>query len=154
VTGEGAGSPRNRYRWEKQEADLATKAEVPEGVLPADPPNLGAMRTMMAADRTLMAWIRTSLSMLSFGYTIYKVLQELQEAGKILPHDTTPRTAGVFLSAAGTVALVMGVVEYSGTLHLLRKYYAFRLARPALIMATLMALTGVLLSVGILTRVL
>jgi putative membrane protein len=30
------------------------------------------MRTMMAADRTLMAWIRTSLAMFSFGYTIYK----------------------------------------------------------------------------------
>jgi putative membrane protein len=34
-------------------------------------PDLGVIRTLMAGDRTLMAWIRTSLSMLSFGYTIY-----------------------------------------------------------------------------------
>ena len=30
-------------------------------------PDLGVMRTMMAADRTLMAWIRTSLSMFTVG---------------------------------------------------------------------------------------
>ncbi|MEI9889510.1 MAG: DUF202 domain-containing protein [Caulobacteraceae bacterium] len=36
-------------------------------ILPAD---LGELRTIMAADRTLMAWIRTALSMLSFGFTI------------------------------------------------------------------------------------
>ena len=36
---------------------------------------LATLRTMLAADRTLMAWIRTSLSLESFGFTIYKVLQ-------------------------------------------------------------------------------
>ena len=32
--------------------------------------DLGAMRTVMAADRSLMARIRASLSMLSFGFSI------------------------------------------------------------------------------------
>lgn len=41
---------------------------------PRLPSDMGEMRTIMAADRTLMAWLRTSLSMLSFGFTIYKVL--------------------------------------------------------------------------------
>ena len=36
----------------------------------------------MAADRTLMAWIRTTLSMISFGFTIYKFLQAMFESGK------------------------------------------------------------------------
>jgi uncharacterized membrane protein YidH (DUF202 family) len=35
-------------------------------------PDLGVLRTMMAADQTLMAWIRTSLSMFTFGYSLYK----------------------------------------------------------------------------------
>ena len=32
-------------------------------------------RIRMAAERTLMAWIRTSLSMISFGSTIFKFLE-------------------------------------------------------------------------------
>jgi len=117
-------------------------------------PDLGAMRTLMAADRTLMAWLRTSLALLSFGYTIYKVLQEIQEAEKLLPRDTAPRNIGVFLAMTGTVALVMGTVEYCWTLRLLRRNYPFGLARPALIMALLMSAAGVLLSFGIVARLL
>ena len=32
--------------------------------------NLSIDRTRMAAERTLMAWLRTALSMISFGFTI------------------------------------------------------------------------------------
>ena len=35
---------------------------------------LATERTRMAADRTLMGWIRTALSMIGFGFTIYKFL--------------------------------------------------------------------------------
>ena len=127
--------------------------EVLEDGLPTNTPNLGAMRTMMAADRTLMAWIRTSLAMLSFGYTIYKILQELQDAGKLMPEDSTPRNAGVVLSVAGTAALIMGIVEYRGTLILLQQYFPARRVRPALIMAILMSMAGVLLTFGILAKI-
>ena len=127
--------------------------EVLEDGLPTNTPNLGAMRTMMAADRTLMAWIRTSLAMLSFGYTIFKILQELQDAGKLLPEDSTPRNAGVVLSVAGTAALIMGIVEYRGTLMLLRQYITSRRVRPALIMAIIMSMAGVLLTFGILAKI-
>src|SRR5712692_9942263 len=42
---------------------------------------LARERTREAADRTLMAWIRTSLSLIGFGFTANKVLGVL-EAGK------------------------------------------------------------------------
>jgi putative membrane protein len=116
-------------------------------------PGLGAMRTMMAADRTLMAWIRTSLSMYSFGYTIYKVLQEVNEVGDVVLQDTAPRRAGMLLSVAGTAALIMGIIEYSATLRLLRRSYSFPLSRPSLIMALIMAAAGMFLCFGIGTRV-
>jgi putative membrane protein len=117
-------------------------------------PDLGAVRTMMAADRTLMAWIRTSLSMLSFGYTIYKVLQEVQDATNIPIHGMTPRNAGLFLTVAGTLALILGVAEYYGNLQMLRRSHLFRRLRPTLIMSVLMAIAGMLLSFGIIIRVL
>ena len=40
---------------------------------------LALERTRMAADRTLMGWIRTALSMISFGFTIFKFLEYIQE---------------------------------------------------------------------------
>ncbi len=64
--------------------------------------DLAAMRTMMAADRTLMAWVRTALSLQSFGFTIYKVLQALQEERGTLRRDQTPANVGLFLTAMGT----------------------------------------------------
>ena len=36
---------------------------------------LAMERTRMAADRTLMGWIRTALSMIGFGFTIFKFLE-------------------------------------------------------------------------------
>ena len=40
--------------------------------------DLALGRNYMAAERTLMAWIRTSLSMISFGFTIGKLGQVLK----------------------------------------------------------------------------
>jgi putative membrane protein len=112
------------------------------------------MRTVMAADRTLMAWIRTSMGLLTFGYTIYKILQEVQNVGKVDIHDNAPRNTGVFLTLAGTVALIMGIAEYCGTIRLLRRSYPLRVVRPSLIMSLVMASVGVLLFFGIIVRVL
>ena len=39
---------------------------------------LATERTRMAADRTLMGWIRTALSMIGFGFTIFKFLESIQ----------------------------------------------------------------------------
>lgn len=114
--------------------------------------DLGAMRTLMAADRTLMAWIRTSLSCLSFGFAIYKVLDELQQAGRALPHEDTPRNVGLVLVAAGTAAIGMGLVEYWLTLQQLRRIHTFRLARASMIMAMLMCAAGLMVLFGLLTK--
>ena len=111
-------------------------------------------RTMMAADRTLMAWIRTSLSMLSFGYAIYKVLQEVKDIDNVAIRGTAPRRAGILLTVAGTAALVMGITAYSGTLRMLSNSYSLGLARPSLILSVVMAAADVLLRVGIARKLL
>ena len=116
------------------------------------PLNLSAMNTLMAADRTLMAWIRTSLSFFSFGFAIYKILQELQQGGRSLPHENTPRNVGLVLAAAGVLAIVLGTIEYWQTLHELRRIQHFRVARPALVVALVMCVAGLLLLFGIMLR--
>ena len=117
-------------------------------------PDLGVMRTMMAADRTLMAWIRTSLSMFTFGYSLYKILQEVNEIGNLGLHQAAPRNVGILLTVTGTVALTMGIIEYSATLRMLRRSYRFRLARPTLVMSVVLTLAGGFLCIGIVSRLL
>jgi uncharacterized membrane protein YidH (DUF202 family) len=53
---------------------------------------LARERTRQAADRTLMAWIRTSLSLIGFGFGIAKYRDILLEAGFV---RTPPRNISV-----------------------------------------------------------
>jgi putative membrane protein len=79
--------------------------------------DLACTRTMLAAERTLMAWIRTALSMISFGFTIFKFLLGLNEAGSIrLLRPEAPRNIGLFLAALGTGSLLAGLLQYLQTL--------------------------------------
>ena len=126
-----------------------TKARHPTPLLPSD---LGEMRTIMAADRTLMAWIRTSLSMLSFGFTIYKVMQSLAERD-VIARSESPRDVGLFLAAVGTASMVLGTIGYWTTLRDLRRLEEFRIGRPVLIIALIMSLAGIGLFISILMRV-
>ncbi|WOF45388.1 DUF202 domain-containing protein [Sphingopyxis indica] len=119
--------------------------------IPARPKDLGELRTVMAADRTLMAWIRTALSMFSFGFTIYKVLESMADAGTI-QNSQSPQTVGLVLAAMGVGSILLGTIGYWLTLRDLEQAGKFRLGRPVLLMAAFMSVIGVLLFAGIATR--
>src|SRR5260221_8732699 len=116
------------------EAKSENASSVVEKTATETSPNLPVMNTLMAADRTLMSWTRTSLSLLSFGFTIFKILQALQQEGKLLRTDI-PRDAGLFLTAMGTFAMVMGTLEYWATLKVLHQQRIFGRPRAPLVMA-------------------
>ena len=113
--------------------------------LAEDRTDMAATRTLMAADRTLMAWVRTSLSLSSFGFTVYKLLHGLNQAGVDLRPGQTPRDVGLFLTGLGTV-------QYAQALRDLRRYMDIRVARPVLIMALLMTGLGLFLIFSIVGR--
>ena len=122
------------------------------GSRPLLPADLGAVRTVLAADRTLMAWLRTSLSMLSFGFTIYKFLETAAKAGS-LARPESPQRVGLFLVAMGTAAMVLGVIDYWVTIRMVQRTGAFRLGRAVLFMSLLLAAAGVALFVAIIKRI-
>jgi putative membrane protein len=111
-------------------------------------------RTLMAADRSVMAWVRTALSMISFGFTIYKILEGMQHEGMSLARAEMPRNMGLFLTGLGTVAMVMGTIEYWLRLQGLRKGKHYHVFQPSFVMALIMAVTGLCIFVGIASRLL
>ncbi len=119
--------------------------------IPMRPKDLGELRTVMAADRTLMAWIRTALSMFSFGFTIYKLLNAMAESGQIAKSGI-PRDVGILLASLGITSIVLGTISYWMTMRDLQAAGEFRMGRPVLLMALIMSVVGILMLVGIINK--
>jgi putative membrane protein len=81
-----------------------------------------------------MAWIRTALSMLSFGFTIFKFLDAMAKNNQIERSDS-PQRVGLFLVGLGMAALLLGTMSYWGTLQDIRRTEEFRLGRAVLLMS-------------------
>jgi putative membrane protein len=77
------------------------------------------MRTEMALQRTLMAAVRTAVSLIGFGFTVAQFFQKL--AGKEGHHtwrEETPRNVGLVLIGAGVLSLILFTFQY----HQARRY--------------------------------
>jgi putative membrane protein len=137
---------------------MDTRVTTPEtptaNEMAAERTSLALKRTLMAADRSLMAWTRTALSLISFGFTMYKVLQTIEENTRVLPHLRSPRNVGLFLIAVGTLAIWMGGYDYWQTLNDLNVRGHYRFWRPSSILAILMSLMGFALFIGLIGRLL
>jgi putative membrane protein len=69
-------------------------------------------RTVMALERTLMGWIRTALSLISFGFTIFKFLEALQQRGDTHMRDNAPRNLGFALIVLGMGSLTLAIFQF------------------------------------------
>lgn len=116
--------------------------------------SLSIHRTVMAADRSLMAWVRTGLSMISFGFTIYKVLEGFQESGSVQPDGLSPKNAGLVLIGLGSLSIITGTIEYWNRLGGMGSNQHIKRITPAFIMAMVWSALGIAAFFGIINRVL
>jgi putative membrane protein len=116
--------------------------------------NLLAMdRSRMASERTLMAWLRTSLSMISFGFTIFKFLEALQQqaTNKALRPDS-PRNVGLALIGIGTFALIVACVQHRRYLQALGPDQSRAGLDLPLLVSGLVVFLGLLMFVSVVLR--
>jgi len=107
-------------------------------------------RTRMASERTLQAWVRTALSMIAFGFTLYKFLQ-LMQAQSTVPVVLTnaPRNVGLALVGIGTFAVIVACVQHWKYMKKLRPDKPYRPWDLSSLVAILIALLGIWIFVGI-----
>ena len=104
---------------------------------------LAKQRNRDAAERTLMAWIRTCLSLISFGFGLYKIIAAIDRAAA---SGDVQAQRGVQLVAAGFVltgvlAMVGATIQYRRELRSLHHNdYVYR-DKPQLAAATAVLIT-------------
>jgi putative membrane protein len=108
---------------------------------------LAIQRTVLAADRTMLAGVRTALSFIGFGFTIFNVLRYVHEHSPTkLFRPETPRNVGLFMLFAGTIPLLVMMIQYYRALNRLgRKESVFK--NPNFEMACIIFLLGTILLV-------
>ena len=79
------------------------------------------LRTRLAIERTMMAWQRTGVALIGFGFAIVQYLEHLQQVpgarSAYLPD--APQLLGLALISSGILALVISLWQYRWTVRYL-----------------------------------
>jgi putative membrane protein len=99
-------------------------------------------RTRNSFEQTLMSWIRTATSLITFGFSIYKFFQiEAPTAGQ---HAGLigPRAFALMLVSIGLASLPLAVLEYRQSIRMLEMQYASKRRSLAVLVAGLISTLG------------
>jgi putative membrane protein len=78
---------------------------------------LAKERNRAAYDRTLMAWIRTAISLIGFGFAIaksyeYIQMDEMEKTGRFIDQIHAPLWFGMSFILLGMLCILGGVIQY------------------------------------------
>ncbi len=115
---------------------------------------LAIERTRLAHERTLMAWVRTATSLISFGFTVYKFFQYMQESqGARTTGAIGPREFGGLMIGIGITALILATIGHQRSMRELRADHgALNPYSLSTVVAGLIGLLGVLLLFAVVFR--
>jgi len=104
---------------------------------------LAVTRTRFAAERTLMSWIRTAFSMITFGFVLMKFFQFLRLQSTANAESTGATHLGIFLILLGILSLLPAMIEHRKALNELSKYDGKSRWSSAFVIGILVAVIGV-----------
>ena len=79
------------------------------------------LRTRLAVERTMMAWVRTAIALIGFGFTIVQFFDRMRQMPGVAPayFPDAPRYLGLSLIFCGVAALVISIWQYRWSLRYL-----------------------------------
>ena len=118
-----------------------------------NPTMLAISRTWLAHERTLMAWVRTATSMISFGFTIYKFFQfESGNHTQLAKGLLTPRDFALVMVSIGLLSLLMATIQHHVEVRELRERLKPKPRSLAQIVAGMVSVFGLLVLVATLAH--
>lgn len=110
-------------------------------------------RTRTAFERLQLAWIRTSLTMLTIGVGAYEFFYNRQEMGKApLLKTITGRELGLFLIVSSFVMLLLATLQHTRSMRILKNRYTESRKSVASILSYLLLALSFVLGVMVLVE--
>ena len=105
---------------------------------------LAFVRTRAAYERTMMAWIRTATSLITFGFSVYKFFQIETPRAAGRNRLIGPRGFALTLVSIGLFSLFLATLEHRQSIRLLGTQYVPTQRSLAVLVATLVSILGLL----------
>ena len=117
-----------------------------------DSTRLAFERTRNSYENTMMSWIRTATSLITFGFSIYKFFQIEAPSEKQRNYLIGPREFAIALVCIGLLSLVLATLENRQNIRTLGAQYASKQRSLSVLVAALISILGVLALLAMILR--